>query len=111
MEREVGKRGQGISMTYLIIAILGLIVLIIIAIFFTKGTGWIFGEESAVASGSSMDVWRSQCESWCDLGSNLYCTKEFVKKDGDEEIKYSCLGSSKTEPLGVSCDNEDLECI
>ena len=65
------KKGQGISMTYIIIAALALVVLVVIIMFFTGGLQKLFGQQTDIVGGSTdqqYEIWRGQCKLYCSLG-------------------------------------------
>jgi len=102
------KKGQGISMTYIVIAALALIVLIVIFLFFTGALGEMFSRQTEIVEASAEDraVWISQCKLHCSLEKNedgncpSFCSAKF-EKDG---MVYSCRGTvAGSENLGVEC--------
>ncbi len=108
------KKGQGLSMTMIVVIILALLVLLVIALIFLGGsTGLsqrlknIFLPQQAIA----VDLARQNCQQWCSLAESMtpedarqsaYCTsyQEGVDlnprdgnpdKDGDGKlIRYYC---------------------
>jgi len=103
------KSGQGISMTYIVIAALALMVLIVIFLFFTGALGEMFSRQTEVVEASAEDkaVWVSQCKLHCSLEKNErgncpnFCGVKF-EKDGKV---YSCRGSvAGSESLEVDCN-------
>ncbi len=95
------KRGQGISMEFIIIAAIALIVLIVIILFFTGGLEKIFGGQKEVVgsvSDQQKEIWRSQCRLYCSLGQEEnFKNKEFAVTGVTET--YRCK-----EKLQVTCD-------
>ncbi len=88
--RAVSKKGQGLSVTYIVIIALSLIVLILIALWFTGSLKFLTGKQKGVvgASGQEKALWRSNCELWCSLeNKESYETHEF----GDEKLTCSSL--------------------
>lgn len=61
------KKGMDISLNFVILAVLALIALIIIALFFTGGLTNLFGQTSEVGSISSEKValYASKCDFYC----------------------------------------------
>lgn len=88
----LNKKAQGISMTYIVIAALALIVLIVIVLFFTGGMEKIFEKITKTAGGEGEEqvIKISQCRSFCtmdnkDAWDNLKCgdvITGYVWKDG-----------------------------
>jgi len=98
------KRGQGISMEFIIIAAIALIVLIVIILFFTGGLEKIFtGQKDVIGtvSDSQKEIWRSQCKLYCSLGQK----ENFQSKvfDGEDDRKYKCNGGTGDADLKVQC--------
>jgi len=64
------KRGQGISMTYIVIAALALIVLIVIFLFFTGALSEMFSRQTEVVEGATQEsaVDISKCKLYAALG-------------------------------------------
>ncbi|MEM4244727.1 MAG: hypothetical protein QW404_00115 [Candidatus Nanoarchaeia archaeon] len=82
------KRGQGISMEFIIIAALALIALIVIVLFFTGALGKIFGQQKevyATATEKQKEMWTAECNAACSLGGQnpyFFCTHVFeVRND------------------------------
>jgi len=59
------KKGQGISMTYIVIAALALIVLIVIVLFFTGGMETMFKKITETTGGQDNAIAISQCRLYC----------------------------------------------
>ncbi|MFH1210706.1 MAG: hypothetical protein V1645_02205 [archaeon] len=93
------KRGQGISMEFIIIAAIALIVLIVIILFFTGGLEKIFGGQKEIVgsvSDQQKEIWRSNCRLYCSLGQKEnFVNKEFL---GADKTVYRCK-----DPLKVEC--------
>jgi hypothetical protein len=66
----INKKGQGISLNFLIIAALALVTLIIIALFFTGGIQKIFKKQSdvVIASEQEISLARANCQFLCVTG-------------------------------------------
>jgi len=124
-----GKRGQGLPLNTVIVAILVVLVLVVIVAFFLGGTGGItqtvqrifFG----VTAGTDIDVASRTCEQYCQQakGSSVnvidsaFCKKTFAIDwdfDGEADFcagnpekraKFHCWDSLK---LNVFC--EDVTC-
>jgi len=98
------KRGQGISMEFIIIAAIALIVLIVIILFFTGGLEKIFGQQGqqiGTVTDQDKEIWRSQCKLYCSLGQREnFVNKEFKGKD---DRIYKCKSGSGDTNLQVEC--------
>lgn len=67
----MNKKGQGISMTYIIIAALALIALVVIILFFTGGMTEIFSKITGTVEGSTQGsvLEMNQCKLYCTTGN------------------------------------------
>lgn len=82
----VSKRGEGLSLNFIIVAILALIVLIIIALFFTGGITKLFGTEQQVSKVSLDPQLRllseAQCGQYCtNMNEDAYTSSSSLPKD------------------------------
>ena len=68
----VNRRGEGLSLNFIIVAILALITLIVIALFFTGGITKLFGTEKEISRVSLDPQIRSLAETTC----NFHCTNQ-----------------------------------
>lgn len=86
------KRGQGISMEFIIIAALALIVLIVIVLFFTGALGKIFGQQKDIvgtATDQQKEMWTEACRLACTTGGQnpyYFCTHAFEVKGDKGEV-------------------------
>ncbi len=98
------KRGQGLSMNIVVIAILAVIILVIIAIIFTGGVGNVYrrmGEFFQIGTrGQTLEFIRQQCNIACstartmdDPSKSSYCNQVF---------KYDETGAGK-DILEIHC--------
>ena len=76
----MNKRGQGLSTTTIILIVLGLVVLVVLAIGFSKG----WDKIAPWLGGDNVDDIQSQCQTACLTNSEYgYCLKEReLKADG-----------------------------
>lgn len=98
------KRGQGISMEFIIIAAIALIVLIVIILFFTGGLEKIFGQQGqqiGTVTDQDKEIWRSQCKLYCSLGQRENFQNKVFK--GDDDREYKCNSGSGDTNLQVEC--------
>ncbi|MBU4502888.1 MAG: hypothetical protein KKA79_09910 [Nanoarchaeota archaeon] len=97
----MNKKGQGISMTYIIVAALALVVLVTIILFFTGGLQTLFQSQKETVEGATnqqKEIWRGQCNLYCSLGqTDNFQGKSFEATDGST---YTC------DTLGVECEEE-----
>ena len=120
----MNKKGQGISMTYIIIAALALVVLVVIVLFFTGGIQSLVGGQKDVLKGTVPDwqiqTWSGRCKLACSTDNvKDYCETKFgydTDEDGNADVFYVCdqLNTKVTsaenglKDLGVGCD--DISC-
>ncbi|HIJ05218.1 hypothetical protein J4424_05145 [Candidatus Woesearchaeota archaeon] len=105
----LNKKGMDISLNFIILAVLALIALIIIALFFTGGLTNLFGQTEDVASISSEKIalFTSKCE--------FYCTTEnqnaWDDPDLPEEMKTNSIYDSCEELtdkiFAIHCASEE----
>lgn len=108
----LNKKGQGLSMNYIVVALLALAVLVVIILFFTGGMQKIFGQtaQAGEITEQQMSIWRKQCELYCSVDKAAYCSHDFNVKDkeGEATSTYTCSSkytgtTSKTNSLEVPC--------
>ncbi|MEA3379222.1 MAG: hypothetical protein U9Q69_06355 [Nanoarchaeota archaeon] len=65
------KKGMDISLNYIIIAVLAIIALIIIALFFTGGLTTLFKKQAEIAKASQQELAlaKANCDFWCQTGA------------------------------------------
>src|SRR3989344_3301309 len=103
----LNKKGMDISLNFIILAVLALIALIIIALFFTGGLTNLFGQTEDVASISSEKValYNSKCEFYCTTGD-----EGAWDEPGFPEDVAAAKGDSCTDLVGesyaVHCEQE-----
>ncbi len=88
------RKGQGLSVTYIVIIALSLIVLVLIAMWFTGSLRFLTERESSIIKGTvseqTLGIWRNQCEQWCSLGDRTnYENHEF--ESGDTKTTCTAL--------------------
>ena len=66
----MNKKGMDISLNFIILAVLALIALILIALFFTGGLTSLFQQTEDVGeiSTQKLSLYKVNCESYCQLG-------------------------------------------
>jgi hypothetical protein len=86
----MNKKGQGISMTYIVIAALALVVLIVIILFFTGALERMFTQQRDVVDDQAQQfgIWRSQCKLYASLDQ-----KESWEKHEFGDRPYKCSDS------------------
>lgn len=104
------KKGD-ISMTYIVVAALALVALIVIILFFTGGMSKLIKGQTEVIAGTVPDwqiqAWSTRCKFAC-TSNNIkdYCTTPFKfdkDEDGSADAYYTCSGSNK------NIDDEDIK--
>ena len=113
----INKKGAELSFNMIIIAVLGILVLVVVAAFFISNFTN-FGSSIDDLNIDKVSVAQSTCNSACDLDKSIksqsYCTTTFNldrNKDGrvdtDSEnnaIEYHCW----QDPINVNCP--DIQC-
>lgn len=93
----ISKKGLDISLNFIIVAVLGLIALIVIALFFTGGIAKLFGTEKGIAELTLTPQIKNLARDQC----NLYCTDQ-------QESSYNNPSFSQELIAGGYTDCEDL---
>ena len=95
-----GKKAQGLSITTIILIILGVLVLVMLIIGFTAGWGSI---KDWIAPSNNVQQIVSQCQSACAAGSKYdFCSVERVLKEkGEDEVTGSCKELSSNTKYGI----------
>ena len=109
MERIVGdKKAQQITLSTLIMIVLGVVVLALLIYGFNVGWGNIFDNVNQYTGSSNVDTVRSACALACSQGEtggqSAYCTEERKVKFGTELE----LGKDKKKESGVTTNCKDL---
>ncbi|MBT7107025.1 hypothetical protein HN943_01590 [archaeon] len=105
------KKGQGLSMNTIIIAILAILVLVVIAAFFTGGMTGLVDRIKGIYGSQPIDETQAilECEGFCNSYTSLptveeyktnYCEKKFgldTDNDGSADIEKTC------SQLGIIC--------
>lgn len=116
----VNKKAQGISISFIVIAAIAALVLVLVIAFATGGLGKFFGNIFKAGGGgeSETDIKLAQtdCESYCNnaktgsygaWASSSYCSKQFgIDMDGDGTInstteRFHCWEA----PISVRCQS------
>lgn len=109
------KRGQGLSMNIVVVAIIAVIILVIIAIIFTGGVGRVWnrmGEFFQIGTtGRSLEFIQQQCDIACSTAQTMgdpsrssYCQQSFQwdqntnGKIEEGEADYRCYDSRINVP-------------
>lgn len=119
----MNKKGADVSITFIVLAAIALIVLVLIILFFTGSFKTLIGSQSDIVSGTISDeqlsIWKNQCNLYCTLGQKeVYCTKvfryEFGEGDSAQTHCYVCDTSKISNPDYTDCDttgkNLDVGC-
>jgi hypothetical protein len=110
----LNKKGMDISLNFVILAVLALIALILVALFFTGGLTSLFADTEDVGdtSGEKLALYESECELYCTLGQQTSFEKvKYIENEGQSNEKtYTCTGEGGDEQLGdinwaEDCDN------
>ena len=118
----MNKRGQGLPMNTVIVAILVIVVLVVVVVFFLGGFAGLSSKVKAIfygtTAGTDLTLAVQTCESRCEqamllpkstLGASAFCNAPFyldtdndgeAQKDADGKfVNYYCHGST----IGVKC--------
>jgi len=105
------KKGQGISMTYIVIAALALIVLIVIVLFFTGGMETMFERVVGTTEegGDQEAVWIAQCKAYAAAKQVEVCENaEFgSNKMTCSDLWVECSGGIETGTVVTRTNDED----
>ena len=95
----ISKKGQGMSISTVILLVLGLAVLVVLILGFTMG----WSKMAPFLSGSNVDDIASACSSSCSLGSKYdYCSAPRELKDLDKNTyKTSCEVLASEDSLSI----------
>ena len=108
----MNKKGQGISMTYIIIAALALVVLVVIVLFFTGGIQSLIGSQEEVVTGVVPDwkiqAWTSRCKLSCSTNPKDFCTAVFVT-DEDTDNYWVCDKDKSLDPSETAKQGRNVE--
>ncbi|MFA4887706.1 MAG: hypothetical protein WC595_05820 [Candidatus Nanoarchaeia archaeon] len=116
----MNKKGQGLPLNTVIIAIIVIVVLVVILIFFVGGVGQVTSKIRQILtggiSGQSLQVARNDCTSLCETAKSLpdslqrtsgYCTKAFIVDNGGKATRMACGADSRLKDL-TEKEKQDL---
>ncbi len=105
---KIGKKGAELSLNFIIIAAIGLVVLVIALVFFTGGAERLLRgvPESVQVNQQQLNLWRNECELYCNQGSksgfcNTFKTLDKNKngKQDAEDVFYVCNSNTRVKDL------------
>ncbi len=112
MVSKTQKKGQGLPLNTVIIAILVLVVLVVIVAFFVGGTSTIITKISGIfggaTAGEDISLARNFCENYCEQAiemdinkppSSAFCTKFFKLDSNDADDKADKFTTEEGEDL------------
>jgi len=105
----INKKGMDISLNFIILAVLALIALIVIALFFTGGLTNLFKQTEEVGSVSAEKIalYASRCEFYCATGDKNSWDKplfeEETLRDKSCDTLKGTLGLTKTLQADGQC--------
>lgn len=119
----MNKKGADVSITFIVLAAIALIVLVLIILFFTGSFKTLIGSQSDLVKGTvgddQINIWKSQCDLYCTLGQkDIYCTKVFKYEFGEGDSKqtycYVCdignTGNTDTTDCTTTGKNLAVKC-
>lgn len=116
------KRGAELSMNVVIIAIIGVLVLVVVALVFTSNVATTTQKMREFlglgTSGQSIEFVKDQCRLACENAKlsdtpkdSRYCKNLFDVKEGDSVKQYSCWNRAGYSGVGVGCPGVDDKCV
>ena len=125
---KIGKRGQGLPLSTIVIFIIVVVVLVVVVAFFLTGSTGITDSIRKVFSGATagvdMSLASANCQQYCTQARSLatdelkevsaYCIRwENIDRNQDGESEYTMVGSDKryTRWYCPSQDTYDIEPI
>ncbi|MEK6923491.1 MAG: hypothetical protein AABW84_02260 [Nanoarchaeota archaeon] len=113
------KRGQGLPLNTIILAILALLVLVFVVLFATGAFENLFGQTKTIAEATEADIVAAQtkCSQWCLQAqgsstklawiSSNFCTETpLLLADADDDGKdeaYHCYEKTGENPIAATC--------
>lgn len=109
----MNKRGQGLPLNMIVIAIVVVVALVVLVAFFLGAFGKLGGKAGTTTGtaleGTELSLAVASCENLCNQAKALpdslkkasaYCTKDFGILKEDEVVKQKC------KEIGVECNDE-----
>ncbi len=105
---EISKKGAELSLNFIIIAAIGLVVLVIALVFFTGGAERLLRgvPESVQVNQQQLNLWRNECELYCNQGSKSGFCNTFKSLDKNkngkqdaEDVFYVCNSNTRVKDL------------
>lgn len=95
----INKKAQGMSISTIILLILGLVILVILILGFT--IGW--NKMAPWISSNNLDTLKNSCGSFCSTGSQYdFCTVKRTVKDGTNDKFEATCSELATKPTYTS---------
>lgn len=112
----MNKRGMDISLNFIILAVLALVALIVIALFFTGGLTNLFKQQEEVGSISAEKIAlaKSKCQLYCTTDNyDSWNSPVFDSEDSDSDFyKKSCQMLIDEKIITLDKEfNEDKKCV
>lgn len=105
------KKGQGISMQFVVLAALALIVLIVVALVFSKGIESILGKQKQVVGiqldAAEVEFIASKCKLWCTNNELVFFDEHDFNKGG--EYKKCAEGQTCEVKCSEYVDKKDCK--
>lgn len=117
---EISKKGAELSLNFIIIAAIGLVVLVIALVFFTVGAERLLRgvPETVQVNQQQLNLWRNECELYCNQGSKSGFCNTFKTIDRDkngkqnaEDVFYVCDSNTKVKELITSSNDPNAESV
>jgi hypothetical protein len=99
----VNKKAQNLSLTTIILIVLGIVLLVLLIWGFSTGWGNLWERINFWSGGSNVDTIKQACDLACSTGSEAkYCSEVKTLKLNEKTIKGSCK-NFEDEEVGISC--------
>ncbi len=108
---KINKKGMDISLNFIILAVLALIALIVIALFFTGGLTNLFKQTEDVSSISSEKIalYGSKCEFYCATHDETAWNNPGLPAEFDSEYSNTNLGDACKKLTGKTFASDCAE--
>lgn len=104
MEKGMNKRGQDLTIGTLILIVLGVVVLVLLIIGFTKGWDFIFGKFD-IAPGQDLQAVQKSCELSAQADLRIdYCTFKEIEFQGETEY-VNCIDPRIGVSSSIDCSS------
>ena len=109
----LNKKGMDISLNFVILAVLALIALILIALFFTGGLANLFGQTEDVGSISSEKIalYESKCNFYCTTQDESAWDEPHFPEEFKADGKTKCTDLVDDKEFVTNTETQERECV